>query len=233
MRKISVEELKELLEKNTTSEPIDLSYTDLQGMDLSNKCLSDVNFMCANLTDTNLANSSFCRANMKGVFARRANFTGAEMCLVCGDEADFVEANFTHVSAYEASFVSTNFVRADFTDADFTLSNLTDAVLRDVKLSGTNLEFANLNTLTLKGADMRGNNLDRSIIPLSCGSLRWKIDRRLALQFLYHFCSHDCDDVEIMAVQNSLLTLANQFHRVGECPTLHEKTIEVKDDSKC
>jgi len=70
---------------------------------------------------------------------------------------------------------------------------------------------------------MRGKDLDFCAIPLSCGSLRWKIDRRLAVQFLYHFCSFECDDKEIQAAQNSLLALANEFHRVKECGELKAK----------
>jgi hypothetical protein len=70
---------------------------------------------------------------------------------------------------------------------------------------------------------MRGKDLDFCAISLSCGSLGWKIDRRLAVQFLYHFCSYVCEDEEIKAVQNSLLELANKFHRVDECGILAKK----------
>jgi hypothetical protein len=60
--------------------------------------------------------------------------------------------------------------------------------------------------------------------------LKVKIDRRIAVQLLYHFCSHDCDDGEIKAAQNYLLPLANQFHLVEECGKIELK--EIKEENK-
>ena len=72
----------------------------------------------------------------------------------------------------------------------------------------------------LSGADLRSADLDFSCLPLRCGGLKWKIDKRLACQLAYHLCSMQCDDEEYMKMRDSILGFANQFHRVGECGML-------------
>ena len=49
-------------------------------------------------------------------------------------------------------------------------------------------------------------------------------DIRLASQLAYHFCRLDCEDKEVVAAQNALITLANKFHRVEECGVLKPQT---------
>jgi len=45
-----------------------------------------------------------------------------------------------------------------------------------------------------------------------------KVDRKIALQILAHFCALDCDDMDIKAVQldKSVNSLALQSHRAYE-----------------
>jgi hypothetical protein len=63
-------------------------------------------------------------------------------------------------------------------------------------------------------ANLTGANLDFAAWPLWCGSLKAKIDRRLAAQLAYHLIS-----VWPEAGNGSLITLANEFHRT-ELPRL-------------
>ena len=77
-----------------------------------------------------------------------------------------------------------------------------------------------LRSADLSGADLSGADLDFSCLPLRCGGLKWKIDKRLACQLAYHLCSMQCDDEEYMKMRDSILGFANQFHRVGECGML-------------
>ena len=88
------------------------------------------------------------------------------------------------------------------------------------------LRGANLYEANLRGADLRGTDLDFSCLPLRCGGLKWKIDKRIAYQLAYHLCSMQCDDPEFLAMRNSILPFANQFHRVGECGRLEAITPE-------
>ena len=88
-------------------------------------------------------------------------------------------------------------------------------------LCGTDLQRADL-----WGADLRGADLDYSCWPLWCGSMDVKVCKRIAAQLAYHFCRLDCDDPEVIAAQNALIPLANQFHRTGECGLLEPKEIK-------
>jgi uncharacterized protein YjbI with pentapeptide repeats len=82
------------------------------------------------------------------------------------------------------------------------------------------LREVDLSEVNLRGADLRGADLDFSVLPLRCGGLHWKIDKRIAAQIAYHLCSMECDDPEFLAARKAMLPLANQFHRVNECGVL-------------
>ena len=80
-----------------------------------------------------------------------------------------------------------------------------------------NLRGADLRGADLRGADLRGADLDYAAWPLWCGSFGVKADRRLAAQLAYHFCRIDFGaDAVCLVAQVALMTLANEFHRVGE-----------------
>jgi hypothetical protein len=91
-----------------------------------------------------------------------------------------------------------------------------------------------LRRANLSGADLNGADLDFSCLPLRCGGLKWKIDKRIACQLAYHFCSMQCEDPEFIKMRNILLPFANQFHRVNECGALEiiqEQVKEKEDDA--
>jgi hypothetical protein len=98
--------------------------------------------------------------------------------------------------------------------------DLSGADLSGADLSGADLRRANLRRADLSGANLRRANLDFSCMPLRCGGLKWKIDKRIACQLAYHLCSMQCDDEEYARLRNILLPFANQFHRVKECGEL-------------
>lgn len=90
-------------------------------------------------------------------------------------------------------------------------------------LRRADLREANLRGADLREADLRGSNLDYSCWTLWCGSLDVRVCKRIAAQLAYHFCRLDCDDPEVIAAQNAIIPLANQFHRVDECGKLELK----------
>lgn len=96
------------------------------------------------------------------------------------------------------------------------------ADLRGTDLRGANLRVADLRVADLREADLCGADLDFSTLPLWCGSLKMKVDKRIAAQIAYHFCRLVCDDAEFLEARNSILKFANQFHRVNECGVLEE-----------
>ena len=108
-------------------------------------------------------------------------------------------------------------------------ANLQGANLRDANLEGANLRDANLRVADLHGANLCGANIDFSAWPMCCGSLGIKTDRRIAIQLIYHFCSIKCEDEEIKSLQQSMLSLANQFHRVRECGKADQYSEKIED----
>lgn len=89
------------------------------------------------------------------------------------------------------------------------------ANLRSADLCRADLRGANL-----RDADLCSANLDYSCLPLWCGGLKMKIDRRIAAQIAYHFCDQDCDDADYIKARNAILDFANTFHRADECGRL-------------
>ena len=119
-----------------------------------------------------------------------------------------------------------NLREANLRGADLWGANLRGANLREADLWGADLWGANLWGADLWGANLWGANLDYSCWPLWCGSMDVKVCKRIAAQLAYHFCRLDCDDPEVIAAQNALIPLANQFHRAGECGLLKPKEIK-------
>ena len=97
-------------------------------------------------------------------------------------------------------------------------------------LSNANLRHADLRYADLSQADLSEANLDFSCLPLRCGGLRWKIDKRIAAQIAYHFCSMECDDPDFITARNSILDFANRFHRVDECGRL--MPVEIREEKQ-
>ena len=144
-------------------------------------------------------------ADLRGADLRGADLRGADL-----SDADLRGADLSD---------------ADLRGADLSDANLRGADLRGANLRGADLRGANLRGANLRGADLRGANLDYSCYPLWCGSLHLKADKRLACQLAYHLCSMQCDDADYIKMRNSILSFANQFHRVDECGELREREI--------
>ena len=112
---------------------------------------------------------------------------------------------------------------ADLSEADLSEADLSEANLSGANLSGAKLRGADLSRAKLSEADLSGANLDFSCLPLWCGGLHLKGDKRLACQLAYHLCSMQCDDAEYLKMRNSIIGFANQFHRADECGILTEE----------
>jgi hypothetical protein len=113
--------------------------------------------------------------------------------------------------------------RANFQEADLRESNFQEANLLGADFQGSDLRGANFQEADLRGANFQEADIDYSCWPLWCGSFGVKIDKRIAAQLAYHFCRTICDDPEVIAAQNALLPLANQFHRVEKCGEIKPK----------
>ena len=148
----------------------------------------------------------------------RADLCGANLRGASLQEADLCGANLCGANLQGANLQGADLQGADLRGADLRGANLQRADLREANLRGANLQRADL-----REANLREANLDYSCWPLWCGSLDVRVCKRIAAQLAYHFCRLDCDDPEVIAAQNALIPLANQFHRVDECGKLEPK----------
>ena len=148
-----------------------------------------------------------------------------------GERADLQGADLRGADLREANLREANLWEADLREADLRGAylwgaDLREANLREADLREANLWEADLREADLREADLREADLDYSCWPLWCGSLGVRVCKRIAAQLAYHFCRLDCDDPEVIAAQNAIIPLANQFHRVNECGKLEPKEVK-------
>lgn len=66
---------------------------------------------------------------------------------------------------------------------------------------------ADLHGADLRGADLRGADLYKCCLPLSRDGTCIKLDRMQMSQLIYQFCSMECDDSEMLTLQNHCIYL--------------------------
>ena len=145
----------------------------------------------ADLSEADLREADLRYADLSGADLRYANLCGANL-----SEADLSEADLRE---------------ADLRYANLCGANLSGANLSGADLSGADLRYADLSGANLSGAGLCGANLYHCCLPLWCGGLRIILDRRQMAQLIYHFCSMECEDSEVLALQKSLYAFANEF----------------------
>jgi len=148
------------------------------------------------------------------------------------DRRALLKYNLSYADLRDADLSYANLRYANLSYADPRGADLRYADLRYADLSYADLRYADMRGANLSYADLRDADLDFSCLPLKCGGLRWKIDKRLAVQLAYHLCSMQCDDPEFIEARNALLPLANQFHRVDECGKLVPIEISAKQETE-
>lgn len=136
-------------------------------------------------------------------------------------KADLSCANLSYANLSYANLKGVNLSCTDLRGANLSCADLSDANLRRANLKGADLRCA-----SLKGANLVGANLDFSCWPLWCGSLKTKIDDRIAVQLLYYLCStvmysYDVsEEIKDVLLSKDVLEIANRFHKVNECGKL-------------
>ena len=91
---------------------------------------------------------------------------------------------------------------------DFSREYFSGLDLREITLTRADLIGADLS-----GANLTWSDLDFSSWPLWCGSIGVKVDKKIAVQLMYHACALDCDDPEYREARAKVLDFANQMHR--------------------
>ena len=155
------------------------------------------------------------RADLREADLQGANLQGADL-----READLREAYLQEADLQGADLREAYLREAYLQGADLREADLREAYLREADLRRAYLQGANLRRAYLQGANLQGADLDYSVLPLWCGGLRMKADRRLMAQIAYHFCAQECNDPGYLAARNAVLVFANTFHRAKACGVL-------------
>ena len=163
--KITREDLNVILEKHKRwlitngedGERADLSYTDLQGFNLTK-----VNLSHAGLTGSDLSAANLCRANLS-----YANLSGAD--LYC---ADLKYANLSAANLECSNLSCSNLLCADLRVVDLPNANLSCANLICACLTGADLHGANLTGADLSAANLSGADADLRVADLRLANLQ-------------------------------------------------------------
>ena len=158
-------------------------------------------------------------ADLRGMNLRNMDLSNADL-----SGADFRCSDLSHSNLSGACLRNAKLNCADLTEACLADANLSYAYLSNANLTGTVLSGAVLISAELSDADLSGAYLDFSCLPLWCGSLNMKIDKKIFCQLLYHVirAGKSVKDEEVAAFlsDEKALALANKFHRIEECGKL-------------
>lgn len=184
--KYTVRHLLDSIKSNGGPEGLDLTKSDLSGLDLSPSGLkteversgegdssatpcwlcssgginlreADLHGAC--LAGANLREADLTGANLKEANLKDINLLAATLYDVNLDSGDLQRARLTATEAWGGSFEG-----AMLNSAELQFCQLIDANLEQADLQGANLEHANLSSSSLLGANLKGANLARAIL---------------------------------------------------------------------
>lgn len=154
--------------------------------------------------------------SLGGADLRHADLRNADLAYADLNHANLQHADLWHAKLKKAFLEHADLSYADLWYTDLRHSDLTCADLNHADLRNTDLSYAYFAQATLEGA-----NMDYSCLPLWRGALNANVDKRHAVQLLYHACRwlQNIDDEECRNFLQipEVKKLANQFHRVKEC----------------
>ena len=142
-----------------------LRFENLDGINLQNKNLQEIDFEGACLNRSFLSDSNLNRANLRksflnDAFIRKATFIesslegaslkGATAPEVKLNKANLKYANLQRIKLQNAEFYETNLEGANLGEADLQGATLRYTNLKDAKLDGTNLKYVKIDTESKK-----------------------------------------------------------------------------------
>lgn len=123
---------------------LDLSRTDLRGLNLTSTNLSGANLEHADLSNTNLSGTNLSHGILKYANLKGVNLIGADL-----SGTNLTDADLSYVNLIGANLVDTNLSGANLSFTDLRNSNLVGSNLTDANLKSTN--FSNANTANIQG----------------------------------------------------------------------------------
>jgi len=160
LRKISTEELKEILENHKvwveTGGKSGVK-ANLSGVDLSKENLYSADLHKVNLSKANLYSADLHKANLYSAYLSKANLSRANLSGV-----DLSKANLSGVDLSKANLSGAKLTRAYLVNTTLSGANLSKANLSGVKTSRANLHNANLSKANLSDANLYNANLSKA-----------------------------------------------------------------------
>ena len=132
----------------------DLSYKNLNGLDLKESNLREANLIHADLREANLSNADLKYANLINANLAYADLRNADL-----KEANLRKVNLNNVNLREANLYGANLSYADLNNSALNNADLREANLYRAFCYYTNLCGADLRNADLSYADMYGANL--------------------------------------------------------------------------
>jgi len=153
--------------ENVFDKPIDLSKSNLDGLNLSGFNLSACNLENSSFIDANLHSANLSHANCKGCRFIAANLSQTVFDGAVLDDTDFLTAVVTKISLKSLDLRKVNLDTFDLRGANLNKTNLAEKNLsnfdlRGCSLIGANLSGANLEGANLSKADFTGATLERT-----------------------------------------------------------------------
>ena len=151
--------------KQNSTEPVDLSHSDLTGLELKGAKLQGANFENSNLSLIDLS-----KAKLSGSSFQDANLHQANMSY-----ADLKQVNLKAANLRFANLKGANLENANLSEAIFFKADLSEAKLNKAKLINTSLLGSLAIGTQLKEATLEAVNLDGVFIGAKIGSFGVKI----------------------------------------------------------
>lgn len=164
---------------------VDVSTSDLYGIELDESYLKGTNFTNATLTSASIQNSNVDECNFSRINAESANFESSSMVRAIFNQANLNNSIFNDVNLrngsfvmaeapnskfecaklFEANFSNSNLSNCNFSGAicgevNFSMANLSKVNFIDANLGKANFACANLSKADLRKTNFVGNNLN-------------------------------------------------------------------------
>lgn len=141
-----------LARQNSSGGVLDLSRTDLRGMDLSGGDFHGISFFDnwygSNLSRVDLEGANLSEANLGHALLVRSDLSGANLFSVVLGYSDMSGATLRQADARYGDFVKSNMRDADLSHCDFSMAEFFEADLTGARLAGVDFTGADLTMAT-------------------------------------------------------------------------------------
>jgi hypothetical protein len=177
-------------------------------------------------TKGNRADLSYC--NLSGIYLADMDLRYVDFNHSILDYTTFCNSHLEHANFGFSSLKNTRFTDAHAEYAIFAKAELDYANFVRTHVEHADFRGASVENVNFSGAYFEETDLDFTCLPLACRGTHWHIDKRLAAQLAYHFCSMESTDMQVIAAQNALIGLANESHLIGDhhLDKLEQKSID-------